>query len=381
MENVKVFFNLGRSPRVRHLESVGNPPEGVTYTNDVASYSSYVDNSDRVLGKRHARISAAKKFMHYLRVPNVRHVRCGECDVIHTPGQLALNDKPWVCEVDNVAVLALYDLVVLKSAVGSRIIRRFLSNKNCRRILPISEASEKSIKNTFPGENFLDNTEVIYPHVKYTERKKRKDDKTRILFVSSHFFLKGGREVLNAFNELKKKYDDVELSMVTMAPEAVVSSNPDVSFVYPTLSKKELYERFYLSSDIFVLPSYQDSFGMVYLEALSCGLPVVATDIFAVPEMVEDGVNGFLVETPFKYFNDDCTPNPEYFGRDLEEYCMKTQFPKVTESLVEKISALIEDKSLREKMGERSHALVRDGRFSEKARKGKLRKVYGEALS
>ena len=380
MENINVFFNLGRSPRVRHLETVGNPPEGVSYTNDLTSYSSYLDNPDLVLGRKLARISFAKKLMQSFRIPNIRRVKYGECDLIHTPGQLVVNDKPWVCEVDNVAVLALYDLVVLKSATGSRLIKKFLEKNSCKKILPISEASRKSIENTFPGERFLEKTEVVYPHVKYAEKRKKKDDKIRILFVSSHFYLKGGREVLDAFEVLKSQYKNIELSMVSMVPDDVAGKHDGVSFVYPTLSKEDLYERFYLDSDIFVLPSYQDSFGMVYLEALSCGLPVVATDMFAVPEMVEDGVNGFLVESPIKYFNDDYTPNDKYFSKNLEGVCASKTFPEVTEKLVEHLSVLIEDEALRVKMGERSHALVRDGKFSKKARKEKLGGVYAEAV-
>ena len=199
------------------------------------------------------------------------------------------------------------------------------------------------------------------------------------MFVSSHFYLKGGREVLEAFKVLRNQYKNIELSMVSMAPDDVVGEHKDVSFVYPMLSKQELYDRFFLDSDIFVLPSYQDSFGMVYLEALSCGLPVVATDMFAVPELVEDGVNGFLVESPIKYFNDDYTPNDKYFGKNIEGLCASKAFPEVTEKLVEHISLLIEDEALRKKMGERSHALVRNGKFSEKARKEKLGRVYAEA--
>ena len=179
MENINVFFNLGRSPRVRHLETVRNPPEGVSYTNDLTSYSSYVDNPDLVLGRKLARISFAKKFMHNFRIPNIRHLKYGECDLIHTPGQLVVNDKPWVCEVDNVAVLALYDLIVLKSTTGGRLIKKFLEKKSCRKILSISKASRKSIENTFQGERFLDKIEVIYPHVKYAEKKEKKDDKIR----------------------------------------------------------------------------------------------------------------------------------------------------------------------------------------------------------
>jgi glycosyltransferase involved in cell wall biosynthesis len=48
-------------------------------------------------------------------------------------------------------------------------------------------------------------------------------------------------------------------------------------------------------ADIFALPSHGDAFGLVVAEAMAAGLPVVATNVGAMPEMVTDGVTGYLV--------------------------------------------------------------------------------------
>lgn len=52
----------------------------------------------------------------------------------------------------------------------------------------------------------------------------------------------------------------------------------------------------YNGADIFVLASENETFGQVYLEAMACGIPVIGTNIGGVPEIITDGVNGFLVE-------------------------------------------------------------------------------------
>jgi starch synthase len=50
----------------------------------------------------------------------------------------------------------------------------------------------------------------------------------------------------------------------------------------------------YVSANLFCLPSVQESLGIVFLEAMAAGLPVVACRAAAIPEVVEDGVTGVL---------------------------------------------------------------------------------------
>ena len=52
--------------------------------------------------------------------------------------------------------------------------------------------------------------------------------------------------------------------------------------------------RHYRRSDIFVLPSETESFGLVFAEAMSCGLPIAASNVGGIPETVRDGVDGLL---------------------------------------------------------------------------------------
>jgi N-acetyl-alpha-D-glucosaminyl L-malate synthase BshA len=49
-------------------------------------------------------------------------------------------------------------------------------------------------------------------------------------------------------------------------------------------------------ADVFLLPSEHESFGLAALEAMSCGLPVVASSIGGLPEVIEDGETGFLFD-------------------------------------------------------------------------------------
>jgi len=94
------------------------------------------------------------------------------------------------------------------------------------------------------------------------------------------------------------------------------------------VSHNEMY-RFYSAGDLFAFPGIQESLGMVYIEAQSCGVPVVAFANGGIPEVVRDQETGFLV--PLHDFN----------------------------RFVQAIDTLLSDKSLCRKMGQAAGVYVR----------------------
>ncbi|HGY92029.1 MAG TPA: N-acetyl-alpha-D-glucosaminyl L-malate synthase BshA [Planctomycetes bacterium] len=78
------------------------------------------------------------------------------------------------------------------------------------------------------------------------------------------------------------------------------------------LGSQESVERILPCADVFVLPSIYESFGLAALEAMASGLPVVATNTGGIPEVVEDGVTGFLVSPR----------NPKALARAIREMAL-----------------------------------------------------------
>ena len=83
--------------------------------------------------------------------------------------------------------------------------------------------------------------------------------------------------------------------MVTEWPVAADSVPEGVQLVRGIAPHSEPWKDLWQSADVFVMPARHEAFGLVYQEAAGAGLPVIATRINAVPEIVEDGRTGILV--------------------------------------------------------------------------------------
>jgi len=77
------------------------------------------------------------------------------------------------------------------------------------------------------------------------------------------------------------------------------------SVTFPGLIKHEQMPYFYSAADVCVLPSYYESFGLVALESLACGTPVVATDVGGLKSIIRQGETGYVVidNTPHRLAN------------------------------------------------------------------------------
>jgi len=113
----------------------------------------------------------------------------------------------------------------------------------------------------------------------------------RILFVGGDFERKGGTDLLQAMRPLGPlaELDVVTSSPVEPPPGVVCRVHRGLSPQSPELVK------LYREADIFALPSRGDCFAQAVSEGLASGLAIVASRTGAIPEMVRDGVNGYLV--------------------------------------------------------------------------------------
>lgn len=123
---------------------------------------------------------------------------------------------------------------------------------------------------------------------------------------------------------------------------------PYIQIPGPIMGREKL--DLFTSSYIFVLPSYAENFPYTVLEAMSTGLPVIATAVGALPEVLEEGVNGYLI-TPGDY-----------------------------RALAEKIVLLTGDEPLHDRMAQANRVKILE-RFTPETAIAELERIYDGLLS
>jgi glycosyltransferase involved in cell wall biosynthesis len=148
--------------------------------------------------------------------------------------------------------------------------------------------------------------------------------KVRLLFVGGNFDRKGGRLLFDVFESLGLA-DRAELHVVTRDP---IQASAGIVIHPNQENNSETLLRLYQQSDIFVLPTFADCFSIASIEAMAVGLPVITTAVGGIPDIVEDGRTGALIDP-----GDGC-------------------------ALANAISSLVGDQSRRLTFGERSRQRV-----------------------
>jgi glycosyltransferase involved in cell wall biosynthesis len=194
-----------------------------------------------------------------------------------------------------------------------------------------------------------DKVEVIYPgfDVPSLATPRTAREKVNFLFIGREFARKGGPLVVEAFERLRERHRNVSLTIVTRESERIKQTEGIT--VLSFMSRARLYAEAYAAADVFVMPTEAEGWGFTNAEAMSFALPVISTRISAIPEIVEHGRTGFLIEPG------DC------------------------QALVGAMSRLAENGDLREEMGRRGRERF-IANFSRDVFRARLGEFYQAAM-
>ncbi len=250
------------------------------------------------------------------------------------------------------------------------------------RVIAVSNEAKQDVLNHFNvAEGKIS---VIYNGIDLEEYKattdtsaldKYKVDKSKpfILFVGRITRQKG---IIHLVNAIKYINSEVQIVLCASAPdteeiliemkvsvEAVMKTRSNIVWITEMLPKNEVIQ-FYSHAAVFCCPSIYEPFGIINIEAMACGTPVVASRVGGIKEVVVDGETGILVPLEQEKTAPFEPSNPDKFSYDLAVG----------------INRLLADKDLRGMMASRGRKRV-EKHFNWKAIAIQTQELYKSILS
>lgn len=177
-------------------------------------------------------------------------------------------------------------------------------------------------------------------------------DDTVLLTIAALHPRKGLKYLLRAMKKIIEQKNNTRLIIIGVGPQKKelqkLTEKLKIQEKVNFLGQCENIPKMLKSSDLFVLPSVKEAFGLVLLEAMAAQLPIVATNVGGIPEIIQDRKTGFLVE------------------------------PHDADALAKTILMLLKNKPLREKISFLGSHRVKQ--FDVERMVEKTKKIYSEAL-
>ncbi len=173
------------------------------------------------------------------------------------------------------------------------------SIENSDKVTCVSEFLKNATIKDFEIQKEID---VIHNFVDIDEfkplpNKNFENTPKKIIHISNFREPKNVQMVIKTFNEIQKEID-ARLLLVgdgpTMSDVRKLARSLDLCSKIDFLGKVDAIDEILPETDLFILPSRKESFGLALLEAMSCGIPTISSNIGGLPEVVDKAETGFL---------------------------------------------------------------------------------------
>jgi glycosyltransferase involved in cell wall biosynthesis len=190
--------------------------------------------------------------------------------------------------------------------------------KTDRLIITSAQSMQEALEEGFSSEAVLQIPNGVDTH--YFRPNGSQGEENTITFIGRLDRMKGIHILIQAFTQLREKGWDMHLDIIGDGPEkntlkqlAVNSRlHEHISFYGEVENVAPYLQR----STLFVLPSLSEGLSNVLLEAMACGLPVIAARTGGNPDIIQNGVNGLLVDLE----------NPEQLSKAVERLLSDRSF-------------------------------------------------------
>lgn len=373
-----VILYAGRHLRGFHRHILADPPPGIEYKTQGGGRLSFFETKSW-----HAKILSRvwhSKIGDWLGLIQCLHFSDESQEGIHavqTFNRFAVTKVPYVIYLENPTALAHYEPDRIQSRLGRHRIMSFFQDRRLKAIVCMSRICMNTLDKVIPFIPHEIERIQIYPYIPSNPKisadaieKRCEDESFKCLYISSDFRLKGGKEIIKAIEKLiESGMHNIRLTIITNKDSIPGSTRKQIEKYIKNITVLDFNQQYstlqnlYASSHVLLHPTLKDSFGMVVLEAIKSGLPVIGTSVYAIPEMIHDGINGFLRDPAVWYFTPDGLPNMTIWGN--ERAIIDRQLDEsMVNFLAEKIALLNENRKLWLRLASNSWEIATTGPFS-----------------
>ena len=249
-----------------------------------------------------------KVYKDFLRLINVKDYDCIHAHSLFSNGYIAYKAKkkyhiPYVVTIRYPDILTFFKWLIYLRPIGNKILL------NANGIIFLSESSKKSL-NQYLNENVknnIQNKSFIIPNgidefwIKNTIDYPKKFDKNntlKLIYAGKINSNKNPESLIKISQKLIQQGINVELKIIGQIQKKkyhILFKKYDFIKYYPFCTKEELL-KYYRNSDIFIMLSKKETFGLVYAEAMTQGLPVIYTKGQGFDGQFDDGEIGYSCE-------------------------------------------------------------------------------------
>lgn len=194
--------------------------------------------------------------------------------------------------------------------------RKLVYEGHCHKFIAVSNLTREIFLNEYPIHP--DRVDVIHPGVDLSEYAQKNKNDVRhavrsafgidhadpvIIFASMNFEIKGLDDIIFSLARLQKQNKKIKLIVAgkgnikkyeRLAKETGIADH----VIFTGVVDKDKLIDLYLAGDLYMMLSKFDTFGMVVLEAMAAGLPVMISSHVGAKDLVEEGKNGFIIDNP-----------------------------------------------------------------------------------
>lgn len=386
----RFFLNFGKNLKLGEFKNILTPPK------KSVGYHSLPTFEKEILREKTTFFSKVRRL---LGIPNIR-LRFNnnpEENLYFTYGCLVITNKPYCTYIETGLALYNYDLGIAKNPIAKFLVSFLATRKNCKKLVFFSEASKKSFYSTIrytkkTQDVLLKKSVVIYPPAieKRDSLPKIFNGTIKLLFPGT-FYIKGGTEVVHAYEKLRENHKNITLTIITavhmLRPEDVqhIKATNGITLLDAKLTEQEMID-IYTSHDILLLPTYREGFGVVLIEALAYGMPLIITDQYATKEMIGDDSNGFVYPNhPLKDYDPETYRllgkyyNPKDFYNDLFQLQKEGGLKSVEDFIVSSVEKYLNNPSLLKEHSSNSLKLYKE-KFDAEKISDQIESVFLDAI-